>query len=329
MVATPAAPDTLPGRLETAATHVETDVPVAAPDDEAGRVRARLVGRRWASLTDVAVCRDGVLVGLVTIETLMAAPAHDTLAALMDGTPPVVAPGVDQEVAAWTMVRHGESALAVVDDAGRFVGLVPPVTLAAVLLEEHDEDLARLGGFLHDRSAARTASEEGVRARLWHRLPWLVLGLVGAMGSAALLGRFEGSLQDRLVLAFFLPAIVYMADAVGTQTETVTIRGLSVGVSIRRVVGKESATGLLIGLLVAVAFFGFAAGVWGDVEVATVVALALWASCSVASVVALALPWALSRFGGDPAFGSGPLATVIQDLLSLAIYLAIADAILG
>jgi magnesium transporter len=60
-----------------------------------------------------------------------------------------------------------------------------------------------------------------------------------------------------------------------------------------------------------------------------VVALALWASCSVASVVALALPWALSRFGGDPAFGSGPLATVIQDLLSLAIYLAIADAILG
>jgi magnesium transporter len=337
--------DTLPSRLETAATHVVSDVPVAAPTDTAGAVRSGLVGRRWGSLTDVAVCdrgRDGgepddggqseglgILLGLVTIEVLMAAGDETAMVDLMDDTPPVVGPGVDQEVAAWTMVRHDESALAVVDEAGRFVGLIPPFVLAGVLLREHDEDLARLGGFLHDRSTARTASEEGVGARLWHRVPWLALGLVGAMASAALLGRFEGRLQDQVLLAFFVPAIVYMADAVGTQTETVAVRGLSVGVSIRRVVGKESATGLLVGALVAAAFFGFASAVWGDLEVAAVVAVSLWASCSVASVVALLLPWALSQLGGDPAFGSGPLATVVQDLLSLAIYLGLATLVLG
>ncbi len=321
--------DTLPSRLETASSHVVTDVPIASPHDRAAAVRARLPGHRWGSLSDVAVCEGRVLRGLVTVETLMAAPDDAPMSTCMDATPPVVAPGVDQEVAAWTMVRHGESALAVVDDRDEFVGLIPPVALAAVLLREHDEDLARLGGFLHDRSTVRMASEEGIRARLWHRLPWLALGLLGAMASAAIVGRFESSLEEQVVLAFFLPAIVYMADAVGTQTETVAVRGLSVGVSIRNVVGKESATGMLIGGLIAAAFLAFAVVVWGDVEVAAVVAISLWASCSVASVVALVLPWVLSRLGRDPAFGSGPLATVVQDLLSIVIYLSLAVVILG
>ena len=66
--------------------------------------------------------------------------------------------------------------------------------------------------------------------RLWHRLPWLALGLLGAMASAAVVGAFEEQLRDQVLLAFFVPAVVYMADAVGTQTEAVVIRGMSVGV---------------------------------------------------------------------------------------------------
>jgi len=55
------------------------------------------------------------------------------------------------------------------------------------------------------------------------------------------------------------------------------------------------------------------------------VALALFASCPIATLVAMALPWLFQRLGADPAFGSGPLATVIQDLLWIAVYLAIRD----
>jgi magnesium transporter len=57
------------------------------------------------------------------------------------------------------------------------------------------------------------------------------------------------------------------------------------------------------------------------------VALALLAACSTATLVAMTLPWLLWRLGGDPAFGSGPLATVIQDLLSILIYLLICRAV--
>jgi len=63
--------------------------------------------------------------------------------------------------------------------------------LLAVLLHEHDEDLARLGGFLRDSSMARTASEEPVVKRFWHRVPWLLVGLLGALLAADIVGAYE------------------------------------------------------------------------------------------------------------------------------------------
>jgi magnesium transporter len=118
---------------------------------------------------------------------------------------------------------------------GEFVGLVPPHRIVAVLLTEHDEDVARLGGCLASTENARQAAEEDVGRRLWHRLPWLLVGLAGAMASAAIVGAFEEQLEDNVLLAVFVPGVVYMADAVGTQTEALVIRGLSVGVSIRAI----------------------------------------------------------------------------------------------
>jgi magnesium transporter len=149
------------------------------------------------------------------------------------------------------------------------------------------------------------------------------------MLSAWLVGSSEEQLARTVQLAFFLPAIVYMADAVGTQTETLAVRGLSVGVPIHRFVAKEMVTGALIGCAVSALFFPFCLIAFNDVAVAVAVSLALFASCGVASAVALLLPWLLNLLHKDPAFGSGPLATVVQDLLSIAIYLALASAIVG
>jgi magnesium transporter len=125
------------------------------------------------------------------------------------------------------------------------------------------------------------------------------------------------------LVAFFVPGIVYMADAVGTQTEALVIRGLSVGVPIGRVVRRELFTGVLIGLALAMAFWPLGFALWGQADIAVAVAVALFAACSTATVVAMALPWLLYRSGRDPAFGSGPLATVVQDLMSLVIYFAV------
>jgi magnesium transporter len=277
---------------------------------------------------DLPVCVDERLVGIVPIERLLVAQDDATLASVMEAPVTVVVPDDDQERVALAAAQHGVRSVAVVDRTGRLVRMVPPERLIAVLSEEHEEDLARIGGFLARSGAARSAAEENVRRRLWHRLPWLAIGLVGAMASAGIVASFEEELERQVLLAFFVPAVVYMADAVGTQTETVVIRGMAMGVSLRSIARRELATGAIIGCLLAAVFFVFARAVWGDARVAAVVSLALLVSASVATLIAMSLPYALQQLGRDPAFGSGPLATVIQDLLSVAAYFAIASALL-
>lgn len=144
----------------------------------------------------------------------------------------------------------------------------------------------------------RATTVEGVRKRLAHRLPWLGIGLVGAMASAWMVGAAEEELSRTVAVAFFLPAIVYMADAVGTQTEVLAVRGLAVGVSIREIVVKELLAGLLIGLCISAAFFPFCLLLYGRLELAIAVSVSLLVS-----------------------------STVVQDLLSIAIYLLLATMI--
>jgi magnesium transporter len=306
------------------AAHLATNVAVVPSDASVPDVLAALAGRRFATTAAVVVCDDGRLVGLVRPEELFAAPGDAAAAELVDRDAVVVPATVDREVAVQRAVQRGRDTVAVVDEVGRFLGLIPPAEVLAVLAAEHDEDLARLAGFTHDVAAARHASVESVGRRFRHRLPWLLLGLVGALLAADLVGSFKGQLERNVILAFFIPGVVYMADAVGTQTETLIVRGLSIGVGIGQVAGRELLTGLLVGTTVAAAFVPVGLWRWGEPEVVVAVALSLLAACSIATLIAMALPWLLHRLGRDPAFGSGPLATVVQDLLSVVIYLGIA-----
>jgi magnesium transporter len=248
---------------------------------------------------------------------------------LVDGDPPIVSPGLETEPAAWKAVQHGESSLAVVDAGGNFRGLVPPGRLLGALLRAHDEDFARLGGYLASTESARHAAEEPLLRRLWHRLPWLLLGLVGAALSAWLVGAFEGRIAGDVRVAFFIPGVIYMADAIGTQTEALVIRGLSVGASMRTAFRLEGITGPVAGIAFGLVALPLVWVLLDSFELGITVAIALAAACSVATLVACALPWLMVRSGQDPAFGSGPLATVVQDLLSLTIYLGVAQVILG
>jgi magnesium transporter len=317
----------VPGGLGVAAEHAAPNVPTGRAEEPAGEVRERIAGTHFDCADDLAVLDGDRLLGIVSIEHLLAAPAAATLASLMDREPTVVGPGVDQEVVAHRMVRHGEASIAVVDSKGRFRGLIPPHAMLGVLLAEHEEDLARLGGFLAGSERARSAAEERISRRLWHRLPWLALGLLGSMVTAVIVSAFEDQLRVEVLLAVFIPAVVYLADAVGTQTEAVLIRGLAVGIDFRKTVRREIGSGLIAGAIIGAVFTLFILAGWGDGSVALAVGISLLAACGVASVIAMVLPWTFQRLGSDPAFGSGPLATVLQDLISVAVYLVIGTAI--
>ena len=93
-------------------------------------------------------------------------------------------------------------------------------------------------GFLHTTDEARTASTEPVSRRLWHRLPWLLVGLAGALAAAGIVGAFETQLQRNVLVAFFVPGRC-TSRMPSPQTEALVIRGLSVGVGVRQVVTRE------------------------------------------------------------------------------------------
>jgi magnesium transporter len=162
-----------------------------------------------------------------------------------------------------------------------------------VLLAEHEEDLARLGGFLAHSSLARSSTEEAALRRFWHRVPWLLVGLTGAVLAADIVASFAETLEANVMLAFFIPGIVYLADAVGTQTETVVVRGLSLGVRLRQMFAREIAVGLLIGLALAATAWPLLYARWGNLPLALGVSLALFAACSSATLAAMCLPWLL------------------------------------
>lgn len=294
----------------------------------AGAVRRALDEQQFDTLAAVVVLDEGGRVcGVVRVTDLFAVEPSMRLDALMDADPPLVLPGDDAAVIAAKAVRHNESLLVAVDADRRLVGIVPPERLMTTLLARHEQDLSRLGGVLHDTEAARAASYESVMRRFVHRMPWLLFGLAGAMLSAILVGRFEERLSANVAIAFFIPAIVYMADAVGTQTEALIVRGLAVGVPVRPLVRLEVLTGVFVGAAIAAIAYPVTLWWWGDPKLALALALALLSACGTATVVALALPALMRRINVDPAFGAGPLATVVQDLCSIAIYLAVVIAV--
>lgn len=294
---------------------------------EAVRQRIRLQGLSGWDLVCV-IDDEERLLGTLTAAELLAQPDAAMLdrAAASNGFR--VHSGIDQERMASIALRHGVAAMPVVDEAGRLVGVVGPITLMDILRREHVEDLHRLAGITRETAQALQAIEEPPLRRARHRLPWLVVGLGGSMVATFVVVRFESVLAAKPALAFFVPGLVYLADAIGTQSEAVAVRGLSLShIGIRRLIGGELRTGILVGLVLALLAFPMVWLVFGELRLAAAVALALAGASILASVLGLMLPWLLARIGSDPAYGSGPLATIVQDVLSLLIYFACVSVI--
>lgn len=309
---------------DSAGEHLVVRVLRAHPKDSVSGTRARLAAGDLILDSAEAVWLlddDRRLVGAVPLPRLLGADGSLALAEIAVTPVPAVELGTDQEHIASLALHHGLTAVPVLDARGHFAGVVPAQSLLEVLRREHVEDLHRFAGIGREEVRAREAIEAPPTRRARDRLPWLLVGLAGSMAATFIVAAFEEALQSRVAIAFFVPGIVYLADAVGTQSEAIAVRGLSLSrLPLSRMLAGELRTGLLIGLTLALLAL---APIWwwfGDAQLALAVAIALLAASTCATTIGFALPWILARTGRDPAFGSGPIATIIQDLLSLMIY---------
>lgn len=315
---------------ETAGQLAKAGVPIIAVTETAEQACERLrAGTHEVVDIVIGIDASGRYAGAVAVATLLQAPAQAILATLVDPKWPSVLPATDQEHAADVALTSRVTALPVVDANGSPLGVIPPQLLLDILGQEHQEDVHRVVGMLRREETDRHALEDPPLQRVWLRLPWLVIGLLMSTAGTALMAGFEASLKANVTIAFFIPAIVYLTDAIGTQTEAIAVRGLS---HKHRPLGSilfgEMLTGAAIGLALGlIAALGVLLA-FGDQTIALGVGLSLFAAGSLASTLGLLLPWALSRFGVDPAFGSGPIATIIQDVLTILVYFLVMTMLL-
>lgn len=163
-----------------------------------------------------------------------------------------------------------------------------------------------------------------------HRLPWLILGLAGGIATAGIVTSFEEVISSNLILAAYIPLIVYMADAVGTQMEAfiirdlVTRRSFNFGLYFYRQLLVLGIVGIILsGSLGIVTWY-----LHQQLIISLILALSLLLAILSSAISGLVIPYLFDFFDLDPANASGPTATIIQDMVSVSVYLWVARAIL-
>ena len=267
------------------------------------------------------------LVGVVSLRQLVVVPPWTRVGDVMDTDVIHVRADADQEDAARLMARYDLLALPVVDAEGHLLGLITHDDLVEVLEEEATEDIYRLGGVLNEHPP-----DVPIPAALRTRLPWLVLNLGTALASATILSLFEDTIARVAVLAAFFPIVAGVSGSAGTQTLTVTVRGLALGELSPRDGFRTLIREVLIGLANGVAIgclIALIALVWkGTPMLGVVVGVATLLNLIGAGIAGALIPVIMQVLRIDPALGSPILVTTITDTSGYFIYLGLATLVL-
>ncbi len=270
------------------------------------------------------------LAGVLSIRNVFSHPPDTLVRDVMEKEIVKVHPKTDQEKAAHLAIKHGIKAVPVVSEDETFLGTITPDTMLDIIDQEFEEDLLKSTGIVLGKEHTKELHELTVFSSLVRRLPWILLGLLGGIGTAGVINQFQGILTKNIILASFIPLIAYIANAVGTQTQTIFIRDLARRqfFSPASYMLKQILVSTLISISCAAAVLFLAVILWGSIYLGFVVGFAMFFAIIVATFFSLSIPFILLRFKIDPAVGSGPFSTVIQDLFSVLIYFQIASYLL-
>jgi magnesium transporter len=262
------------------------------------------------------------LIGSVALNHLLRSKRPTTIDSITERDMHPIAVEADQEAVARQFERYNLTSAPVVDDDGRLVGVITADDVVEVVQEEASEDILRMGG----------VAGESVSDSVWqttrHRFTWLLANLVTAILASVVISLFEATIEQMVALAVLMPIVASMGGNAGTQTMTVAVRALATqdlgSVNAARVILRESAVGVLNGLvfaviMAAIAFFWFGSG-----QLGLVIGVAMVVNLFAAAVAGILIPLGLEELGLDPAIASGVFVTTVTDVVGFFAFLGLA-----
>ena len=264
--------------------------------------RHRLIG--YVALNRVLRAKRPVLVRDIMIDEFVSVPVH-----------------MDQEEVAYVFAQQDLVSAPVVDDNERLIGVITIDDIVDVIHQEAEEDLMRLGGVQEDDLYAAVIDTGK------SRFAWLFVNLFTAVIASVVIGLFQGTIEQVVMLAVLMPIAASMGGNAGTQTLTVAVRAIAMKelttANAYRVMSKEILVGTFNGVLFAL-IVGVIAWIWsGSIGIGVVMAVAMVITLIVAGFAGAAIPLALSRTRFDPAIASGVFLTTVTDVVAFLAFLGL------
>lgn len=268
----------------------------------------------------------GALVGVTSLRQVLISPPERTLGEIAQRDIIQVHTSTDQEEVAHLAARYDLLAIPVVGDDGRLEGIVTVDDIVDIVKEEATEDFLKMVGTSEDelifqRNPLRVAGM---------RLPWLLVNLVGLFVVGVLLEKFQITFKEALFLLAFAPVVMGMGGNSGSQTATITVRGLATG-RIRRgerqilpYLWQQARVAVILGLVTGGLAAAAAELLQGNPYYALVVGASLFLAIFIASLNGALIPLLFQRLGVDPAVAAGPLVTTSNDITGILIYFGLA-----
>ena len=263
------------------------------------------------------------LMGTVALNRLLRSRRPLKITEIMDDAPHTIRADEDQEEAARIFQRYDLLSAAVVDDGDRLVGILTIDDIVDVIEEEAEEDIRALAG------AGDAGLSDTVVYVARSRIPWLLVNTITVFLGSIVISLFGATIEQMVALAVLMPVVSALGGNAGIQAMTVTVRAIAQRQierrAVARVIGRETAVGLMNGLVVALVV-GLVATLWfSSPALGGVIGMAIVFNIAFAGLLGAVLPMLLDKLGADPAVASGVFLTALVDVAGFFVFLGLAQ----
>jgi magnesium transporter len=264
-------------------------------------------------------------VGTCLLSWILRTPRRIAIADAMQREQTLIPVDMDQEEVALRFQKYALISAAVVDQAGRLVGMITADDVVHIIQEEASEDALLLSG-----AGTEGDINEPVLDSYKARVRWLLANLVTALVASTIISFFEGAIAQMVALATLMPIVAGVGGNAGTQTLAVTVRALATNQLTRsnswRAVRREMRVALLNGVSVALVIGIGVSLVFHNPALGAVIAAAMMTNIVIAGLAGVLVPLTLERAGADPAVASSVFVTMTTDSMGFLVFLGLAVA---